>query len=368
MTVEDRALSERKIRWGIIGYGVIGKHHALAVDEAADAELVAVCDTDPKAEEKLRKEGWRTPFYPNQTAMFDSKSLDAVSVCTYSGIHYEAAMAAAERGIHVLSEKPLDVTLEHMDMMIAAADAAGVKLGGIFQRRTQPWSILAKKALEQGVLGRIVLCDSVQKYYRAPAYYKSAGWRGTWELDGGGALMNQAVHGIDLMLWLMGDVESVFTYSGTLARDIEVEDTSVSVLRFKNGALGQLTGATTVVPGQRCMTSIHGENGTISLSDKAVECSIGELVEGRHQPEEVDLAVALGVAPAEGEEHDGNVASDHTALSSNGHVILVRDFCDAIREDRDPMVTGVAARRPVELILAIYESMRTGKEVTLPLG
>jgi len=359
-----------KIGWGIIGYGVIGPHHAKAATNAPGAELVAVCDIDPARETKLREGEYDVPFYASHQEMFDHEpDLDAVSVCTPSGLHHQGAIAAAERGINVLSEKPLDIVLKNMDAMINACADAGVKLGCIFQKRTQPDYILAKKALDKGMLGQLVLGDCYQKYYRSPAYYKSAGWRGTWELDGGGALMNQAVHGIDSLLWLMGDVESVFSYSGTLLRDIEVEDTSISVVRFKNGAFGNVIGTTSVVPGQGCKTEIHGDHGTIRIGDGPLKCWTAELVDGAHKPEEIDLAQVLGGQNVDAENDGGpTVASDNTALSSDGHTIQVQDMCDAIVQDRDPMVPGPDARRAVELICAIYESWRTGAEVKLPLG
>ncbi|MBN1556541.1 MAG: Gfo/Idh/MocA family oxidoreductase, partial [Lentisphaerae bacterium] len=177
-----------KIGFGIVGYGVIGTFHAKAIRDARDAELVAVCDTDPKQEAVMRKEGWNVPFYARETEMYRKESdLDAVCICTPSGLHYRSAVNAARHGRHVLSEKPLDITLAHMDRMIDACDEAGVKLGCIFQRHADPDHILAHKAIRKGLLGRLVLGDCYQKYYRAPAYYKSAAWRGTWKLDGGGA-------------------------------------------------------------------------------------------------------------------------------------------------------------------------------------
>jgi len=360
-------MKDGKIAWGVIGFGNIGPHHAKGVTNAPSATLAAICDIDPKREEAARKAGCTAPFYTSMQAMFKNHpELDAVSVCTYSGIHHEAAVAAAKRGLHVLSEKPLDVTLAHMDRMIEACEKAKVKLGCIFQRRTTQDSILAKKAMDKKLLGKMVLGDCYQKYYRSPAYYKSAGWRGTWKLDGGGALMNQGVHGLDQLLWLMGDVESVFSYSATLVRDIEVEDTSVAVVRFKNGAFGNLVTTTSVVPSQGARVSLHGEKGSITIGDGPMKCQIGRLVKGVHQVEEVDLAAKFkmkSVAP----KTTGNVSSDAKAVTSDGHTIQIEDMCQAILKDRQPMVPGREARKAVELILAIYKSWKTGKEVKLPL-
>ncbi|MCA1808977.1 MAG: Gfo/Idh/MocA family oxidoreductase, partial [Lentisphaerae bacterium] len=309
-------------------------------------------------------------FYTSLKEMLRKEPrLQAVSICTPSGLHYRGALEAARAGRHVLSEKPLDITLDHMDRMIEGCDKAGVKLGCIFQKRTTVSSLLAKKALQKKMLGKLLLGDCSQKYYRSPAYYRTADWRGTWKLDGGGALMNQAVHGIDLLLWLMGDVESVFTYSGTLVRKIEVEDTSISVVRFKSGAFGNIIGTTSVVPGQGCRTEIHGERGTIKLlEDGELFCRIGKEVKGVHKHEEVDLHKVLGGKKVAVKTKKGpTVASDNTALELGGHAKQVQDFCEAIKRNRNPMITGPDARRAVELILAIYKSWKTRKEVKLPL-
>lgn len=359
-----------KIGFGIIGFGVIGPWHARAIEMVGKSELIAVCDVDPKREKVLRELGSKAKFYTSHTEMLKNEpDIDAVSVCTPSGLHYQGAVAVAKRGLHVLSEKPLDITLAHMDKMIDACDKAGTKLACIFQKRTDPEHILVKRALKRNVLGKLVLGDCYQKYYRSPAYYKSAGWRGTWKLDGGGALMNQAVHGIDMLLWLMGEVESVFSYSGALVRDIEVEDTSVSVVRFKNGAFGNVVGTTSVVPGQGCKTQIHGEKGSILLGDGPMKCMIGKEVKGTHKAEEVDLVKRLRVKKSSGapKSVDAAVANNPKALSVRGHAVQVEDLCNAILNDRDPMVPGREARKAVELILAIYKSWKSGKEVKLPL-
>lgn len=362
-----------KVGFAIIGYGVIGPTHAKGIAKAADAELVAVCDLDPKREKVVKEGGFKVPFYTDYKEMIrKEKDIDVVNVCTYSGVHYQSAVYAAKRGLNVLCEKPLDVTLPHMDKMIDACETNKVKLGCIFQKRTMADHILMKKAIDKRLLGKMVAGDCYQKYYRSPAYYKTAGWRGTWKLDGGGALMNQAVHGIDLLLWLMGDVESVFSYSDTLVRKIEVEDTSMSVVRFKSGALGNIVGTTSVVPGQGCRTELHGERGTITADGEALTCSIGKCVKGKHEPEEVDLAALLEPSKAKKtttkkKAKGPTVASDNTAVGMQGHAAQVQDMAQAVLKNKQPMVTGVDARRSVELILAIYKSAKTRKEVKLPL-
>ena len=192
-----------------------------------------------------------------------------VCVCTPSGNHGEVTIAAAEAGIHVLCEKPIEITDEKLTAMIDACRKHGVKLGGIFQRRTLPAAIKTREAIQSGKLGKMVLGDAYLKYYRSPEYYKSAGWRGTWELDGGGALMNQGIHGIDLITWMMGDVHSVVAKCGTLVRDIEVEDTAVAIVKYKNGAYGVIQGTTSVYPGLDTRFEVHGSSAPSSSTTTA---------------------------------------------------------------------------------------------------
>ena len=208
-----------------------------------------------------------------------------------------------------------------------------------------------QSSFRAGELGKLVLGDAYLKYYRSQEYYDSAGWRGTWELDGGGALMNQGVHGIDLLQWFMGGVKKVFAKTGTLARNIEVEDTAVILLEFENGAFGVIEGTTSVYPAQSTRVEIHGELGTIILEE--TEVKKWELIGGKDRA--ADFAA---------EEHAGG-ASDPTAISSTGHQFLVEDMMEAIKLDRDPFIPGEEARKSVDLILAIYESSRTGKEIEL---
>jgi len=208
-------------------------------------------------------------------------------------------------------------------------------------------AIITRKAIQEGKLGKLVLGDAYLKYYRSPEYYASAGWRGTWELDGGGALMNQGVHGIDLIQWMVGEVESVFAYTAPLIRDIEVEDTAVIVVKYKNGAFGVIQGTTSVYPGEETRFEIHGENGSIIFGDS-----------GFKQWKFLDGDETI---PQVGNSEGGG--SDPKAISDEGHYIFVDDMIKAVREDREPLVSGEEARKAVDLILAIYESSRTGKEI-----
>jgi UDP-N-acetyl-2-amino-2-deoxyglucuronate dehydrogenase len=339
------------INFGIIGCGVISTSHAKAIKAAKGAKLLAVCDIIEEKAQKLAEEYEVPHYFKDYNKMLELEDLDVVCICTPSGMHSDHTVLAARAGKHVLCEKPLDITKEKMDIMIEECRKHNVKLGGVFQRRTGRNAQEIKAALERGELGKLVLGDAYLKYYRSQEYYDSAGWRGTWELDGGGALMNQGVHGIDLLQWFMGGAKKVFAKAGTLARKIEVEDTAVILLEFENGAFGVIEGTTSVYPAQSTRVEIHGELGTIILEE--TEVKKWELIGGKDRA--ADFAA---------EEHAGG-ASDPTAISSTGHQFLVEDMMEAIKLDRDPFIPGEEARKSVDLILAIYESSRTGKEIEL---
>jgi len=346
-----------KVKWGIIGTGVIAPNHASAVMESPYAELVAVCDVDePKARAFAAKYG-NPAVYTDYIEMLDKGGIEAVSICTPSGLHSEMTMAAAQRGVHVLCEKPMAITLEQMDAMVEAVEKSGIKAGMVFQRRTNPLSQKVRAAVQAGELGQMVLGDAYLKYYRSPAYYKSADWRATWALDGGGALMNQGVHGVDLLLWIMGSpVKTVFAKAEAKVRDIEVEDTAVAVLTFENGAYGVIEGTTSCNPGEPTTFALHGDRGTIIFGDQG-------LVKWAVAPSRDEVAKPVDVQ-VEDQALLGSSA-DPKAVAVTGHRFHVDDLALAIRENREPFVTPRGARAPVELILAIYQSARTGREVVM---
>ncbi len=339
----------QKIRWGLIGCGVIAPAHAGAVMRSECAELTAVADADA-TRGAARAEEYGVPFYSDYREMVRSGKVDAVSICTPSGLHAEMTIAASEAGVHVLCEKPMAITKQQMDAMMEACERAGTKLSVVFQRRTYAGARAAREAVRDGRLGRMVLGNAYLKYYRAPAYYGSAGWRATWELDGGGALMNQGIHGIDLLLWIMGDVESVYAKAEAKSHQIEVEDTCVALLTFANGAYGAIEGATSCNPGEPTSVQLYGDKGTIHLEENHI--SKWAVADSRDTRAENEPSLCRTSDPEDG-------------LEPRGHSAHVNDLCEAIREDRDPAITPESARKSVELILAIYESQRTGREVSL---
>jgi len=343
-----------RLGWGIIGCGVIAPTHANAVRDSGTANVVACCDVVPGlAKQFAEKYAPGARVYTSMDEMLNDPEIQAVSICTPSGLHSQCCIAAAQAGKHILCEKPLDISLEAIDAAIAAAKEYNVKLSGVFQRRTYASSKKVREAVKSGKLGKLVIGDAYQKYFRSHQYYASGSWRATWELDGGGALMNQGVHGIDLLLYLMGDVKRLSAYARRLVRNIEVEDTAVAIVEFVNGAVGVIEGTTSVTPGYGCRIEISGDNGTIVLNeDKITTWDIpGE-----------DSEAEAGAAGK-------STAADPTALTASGHTAHVIDLCGAIRDNREPEIPGSEARRAVQVIKAIYKSSREGgATVELPLS
>ena len=344
------------VRFGIIGCGVIAPWHAISISRVEGARLVAVCDCIREKAEKLAADWGKPKVYVGYHDLLADPDVDAVCICTPSGMHADMGVDAAQAGKHVLAEKPIDIDLARIDRMIAACRQAEVKLAVIFQRRTSPVWNKVREAVHSGRLGRMVLGDAYLKYYRSQEYYDSGDWRGTWALDGGGALMNQGVHCVDVLQWIMGPVEHVFAYADHLVRRIEVEDTAVAALRFASGAFGVIEGTTSVSPGMDHRLEFHGEHGTIRVDGEKI---VAWDVPGDEPAKEqgtggVDIKI-------------GTAASDPTAIGTEGHQAQVEDLVRSIRGDRDPLVTGEEARKAVEVILAIYRSARTGSAVALPL-
>ena len=343
---------------GICGVGMISNFQAKAIQEVENAELIGFVS---RTEENVRGAG--EEFGVNWTTNYDEflalDGLDVVSICTPSGAHLEYAIRAAEAGKHVIVEKPLEVTLERCDAPIAACRKAGVKLGVIFPSRFLDSSAIVKKALDEGRFGRLSLGDAYVKWWRSQEYYDEGGWKGTKELDGGGALMNQSIHAIDLLQWFMGDVEAITGFTAVLAHErIEVEDTAVATLRFKNGALGVIEGTTSVHPGFFKKLEISGNGGSVVLQE--ADILAWEFADARAEDEKI-------LEEFGAKTKTGGGASDPAAISHEGHRRQFVDFLDALDNDREPHVNGEEGRKAVEIILAIYQANETGQTVTLPL-
>lgn len=343
-----------KVRFGIIGCGTIAPWHAGAINGLDEAELVACCDIKKHRAQKLSEDYGNPRVYTDYIELLACDDIDAVCVCTPSGLHGEITIEAAKAGKHVMCEKPLEITLAKVDEMVEACREANVKLGVIFQRRTSPMWHKIKRAIESGSLGKMILGDAYLKYYRPQSYYDSSEWRGTWELDGGGALMNQGVHMVDILQWIMGPVDTIYAQAGHLVRNIEVEDTACAVIKFASGAFGVLQGTTSVYPGMDHRLEFHGEHGTILVDGENIVKWDVPGSEGCVCEENGNGGVDVRI---------GTAATEPTSIALEGHQAQIFDLCQAIKEDRDPMVTGEEAKKSVEIILAIYDSART----SLPL-
>ncbi|QDV26218.1 putative oxidoreductase YcjS [Aureliella helgolandensis] len=342
--------------FGIIGCGMIANFHARAIADIPGAKLVACYNrTAPKAEALSAEFGG--DVYTDLDAMLAREDLDIVTICSPSGAHMEPCIAAARAGKHVIVEKPLDVTPERCDAMIEACKQANVQLATIFPSRFHRASQLMKQAVEAGRFGTLALGDAYVKWFRTQEYYDSGAWRGTWALDGGGALMNQAIHSVDLLLWLMGPAVEVMAHTATLAHDrIEVEDVATATIRFANGALGVIEATTAGYPGSLKKIEISGSKGMAVLEEEdIVKWEFAEPT-----PEDEQLREEM-----QGRTKTGGGAADPAAIGHHAHAELFRDFLLAIEEQRPPIIDGHEGRRSVELILAIYKSARTGQKVVL---
>jgi UDP-N-acetyl-2-amino-2-deoxyglucuronate dehydrogenase len=287
-------------------------------------------------------------------------AVDAVVIGTPSGAHMEPAVAAAEAGKHVVVEKPLEITLRRCDRIIAACEKNRVKLSTIFPSRFHASSMELKRAVDQNRFGRLTMGDAYVKWYRTQQYYDSGQWRGTWQLDGGGALMNQAVHSVDLLIWLMGPVVEITAHTATLAHErIAVEDVAVATLKYASGALGVIEATTAAFPGYLKRIELHGSAGSAALEEE-------DLVRWDFaKPKGRDAAIKEQMARS---RSTGGGASDPAAIGHHGHAKQLGDVVDAIRKDRAPSIDGQEGRKPVEVILAIYKSAETGRAVKLPLA
>ncbi len=345
--------------FGIVGCGMIANFHAKAISEIRGAKLVACYDTVPEAARRFA-EGHGIRAYEKLDDLLADPAVDIVNVCTPSGAHMEPAVAAAKAGKHVVVEKPLEITLKRCDAIINACRENKVQLCTIFPSRFSPANQTLKEAIEEGRFGKLTLGDTYVKWWRSQQYYDSGGWRGTWQLDGGGAYMNQAIHNVDLLYWFMGEVEEVAAITDTLAHErIEVEDVGVACVRFKSGALGVIEATTSAYPGLLKRTEIHGTEGSAIVEQDDI--LLWEFARKSRKDAAIRRKFARRVSGSGG-------AADPAAISHVGHREQLKDFLKAVQTGSKPLVDGEEGRKSVEIILAIYQSSWTGKRVKLPLA
>ncbi|MGI8422755.1 MAG: Gfo/Idh/MocA family protein [Chloroflexota bacterium] len=350
------------IGFAVVGLGM-GRHHCRSIREAQGAELVAICDIDEGRRAKAIAE-FGVKGYASVDELLEDSDVQVVNVAAPTGLHADIGIKVAQSGRHLICEKPLDVNLEKADALISACQDFGVKLASIFQRRLHPLSVRVKDAIDSGRLGTPHWADIHLYWYRTDGYYAGGnppGWKGTFKLDGGGACMNQGIHSIDFISWVMGGVASVNAKTGTFTHDIEAEDVGTAIVTFKNGALGNITCMTSAYPGLTNDFHVFGSKGSIALMDEKVTAWRFMSAAGDKAAELVEEREMFALYP--GSESSG--AADPMAVGFDGHTVHVEDMVRAIQTGRDPIISGRDARHAVEICVAIQESAATGKEITL---
>ena len=328
---------------GLIGGGNITETHARAARAIANTQIAAIYGTNSQNVARLCREHGGKP-YQDFDAFLAHRPMDLVIIGSPSALHATQGTAAAKSGLHVLTEKPIDISTARADALIASAKHAGVKLGVIFQDRMKPDIRRLKQWVDSGVLGKLLFVDARVKWYRPPEYYSGSKWRGTLALDGGGALINQGVHTVDLVLWLLGDVTRVQAHTATILHKIEAEDTALAILEFANGATGVFHATTAAYPGYPRRVEISGSEGTVILEhDRIIAADL------RSVPS--DFAVsAIG---------DRNQSASSAAVSDvRGHQAVIEDFIGAIQANKSPACDGVEGRRSIALVEAIYKAAK----------
>ncbi|MDA4893583.1 Gfo/Idh/MocA family oxidoreductase [Streptomyces sp. MS2A] len=337
-------------RIAVLGAGAIGAVHARLVSALAETEgvLAAIVDVDP-ARARALAEPYRVPAFTTLAQARAEAGVDVVAICLPSAYHADAAVEALESGLDVIVEKPIDIALDAADRVIAAERASGRTVSVISQRRFQPAAAFLHRAIEDGELGRITSGIAESAFFRPQAYYDSGDWRGTAAIDGGGALMNQGIHALDLLLWMLGTPVSVQAATGRVAHEgIEVEDVAGATITFANGAIGVLLASTAAYPGLPVRLAVHGDRGTGVMEDDRLSV----------------FTAASGLAPGPDDVEERSVPEGWSAVDV-AHLRQYRDVLDAIAQGRAPAITTRDGRRALQVVLAVYESARTGRPVTL---
>src|SRR5579883_614971 len=345
--------------FAIVGCGMIARFHVRALQEIPTARVAALVSRTKESATKLLDDTKlpSCPMFSSVEEAVKAPGVDAVIITTPSGAHREPALVAAAAGKHVVVEKPLEITGSRCQDIIDACDRAKVKLCTIFPSRFADSSATLKAAVTAGKFGRLTLGETTCKWWRSQAYYDEGGWKGTKALDGGGALMNQAIHNVDLLLWMMGDATHVSGFTATLAHErIEVEDTAVACLRFANGALGVIEAATSVHPGLPKTIAVHGDRGTVVIEQD-------DVLRWELTPETAeDRAIKERFAQKTGASGG---SSNPPAISHIGHARQLADFVRAIQTNSAPLVDGREGRKSVAVIEAIYQSATTGRTISI---
>lgn len=337
----------KQIRFGVIGCGMISNFHAKAIKEIGAVVYGAYTALEEEANVFSKK--YSAKIYQTLEGMLSDPMIDVVSICTPSGLHATQAIQAIKAGKHVVVEKPMCLNLDDADHIINLAKEKNVKVCVISQFRFAAAVQEIKRAIKAGAFGTIVSASLAMKYYRSHEYYASAGWRGTWDMDGGGALMNQGIHGIDVFQYMLGPIKKLNAITKTQTRDIEVEDSAVSVIEFANGAVGTLEGSTTCYPGYPRRFEICGDKGSVVLEE---DCIL-----------KWDLEIPCKLPVGKGPEDVAS--SDPKAINNEGHIKQIRNVINSILNDEPLLVDANEGRKPLQIILGIYESGKSGNCVEI---
>jgi len=357
-----------KLRFGIVGCGSVGPTHAGALLRIEEARIVAVADLISERAREMAAKFGISRVYNSDAELIADREIDVVCICTPSGRHAEHAIRAMRAGKHVVVEKPMEIGLEACDAMVQAQRQTGRKLTVISQHRFDPATVMVKEAIDSGKLGRILLADASVKWWRKQEYYDSANWRGTWAMDGGGSLMNQGVHTVDVLQWLMGGVESVFGHTATGAHEIETEDIAVAALKFNCGAVGTLIASTAAFPGHPARIDIYGTEGSAIIEGDRLKQMVlknGQTFTAEDAARDAVSVAQGGTASVKDEAARRAAFQDKKPGWGDAHRAQILDLIRAIRDDSQPLLDGPAARKPVEVVLALYESARNGMPVRI---
>jgi UDP-N-acetyl-2-amino-2-deoxyglucuronate dehydrogenase len=336
------------VSFGIIGCGHIANKHAEQIEQIENARLAAVCDKIPEAMKPF-VEKYNTKAYKDLDDMLTNEQIDVVCICTPSGLHAPLTIQAANAKKHIIVEKPIALTLEDADVMIKTCEENGVKLSVVHPNRFRPAVMELRKVMDQGMFGKLSHANATVRWNRNQAYYDQAPWRGTKSQDGG-VLMNQAIHNLDLLTWFMGDIDEVFSMDATRLRNIEAEDVSIGVVRFKNGTLGVVEAATTIYPTNfEESLSIFGEHGTVKIGGNTANYIKHWEIDWMNSEETQELINKIEKDP----------------FGRPGHHWIIEDMIDAVENDRDPVITGEEGKKALQLVLALYQSAEINQTVKL---
>jgi UDP-N-acetyl-2-amino-2-deoxyglucuronate dehydrogenase len=333
------------VGYAVVGTGLVGPTHARFAKQARGCELKVICDLREDRGRPLAEE-LGAEWMADYRALMRRDDVQIVSICLPTALHLEVARAAAEAGKHVVVEKPIELNLDRALELIGVCRRHGVKLAAVFNRRFVFGTRRTHDAVHNGEMGKVYVADMVFKSYRAANYYTDSGWRGTWSKEGGAALINQGIHGVDLITWIAGPIKSVQGHSRHLRHQhIEADDTTIAVAEYESGALGVIEQTTSVFPAQKDRIEVHGEKGSVLLEDYAIREWQLEGVEVG-QPTAEELALPGG-----------------DRGTSVGHYLQIQDMVDAVREGREPVIRGEDALHSLAVVQAIYEAARTGRPV-----